>query len=196
MSKQQRQLTRQGFTLIELMIVVAILGVLGALAIPTLLHFQRRSKTGEVSSLINAIYKGNASYYVLQHHDRGMGTAPRSFCTIGSGHAGYPSPSKAIAQPDANMKVAGFPTKDGLRFAYSNWPVDDTSTGLSTCDNTANEYLYYITAWGDLDGDCPATISGDWNELECLSHFVMTVGSNADNQMFHAPGLTVVRELE
>jgi type IV pilus assembly protein PilA len=54
---------RKGFTLIELMIVVAIIGILAAIAIPNFLKFQAKSKQSEAKTNLKAIYTAETGYY-------------------------------------------------------------------------------------------------------------------------------------
>jgi type IV pilus assembly protein PilA len=54
---------RKGFTLIELMIVVAIIGILAAIAIPNFLKFQAKSKQSEAKTNLKAVFTAETAYF-------------------------------------------------------------------------------------------------------------------------------------
>ena len=54
---------QRGFTLIELMIVVAIIGILAAIAIPNFMRFQARSKQSEAKTNLKGVFTGQRSYF-------------------------------------------------------------------------------------------------------------------------------------
>lgn len=53
----------RGFTLVEILIVVAILGILAAIAIPNFSRFQARSKQAEARTNLKAIHQAQVSYF-------------------------------------------------------------------------------------------------------------------------------------
>ena len=53
----------RGFTLIELMIVVAIIGLLSAMAIPSFQNYQRTSKRTEAYTNLNALAKTQKAFH-------------------------------------------------------------------------------------------------------------------------------------
>lgn len=53
----------KGFTLIELMIVVAIIGIIAAIAIPNFLRYQARTKQTEARTNLGIIFSAQITYF-------------------------------------------------------------------------------------------------------------------------------------
>jgi general secretion pathway protein G len=76
-----RQTKRSGFTLIEILIVVIILGILAAIVIP---QFTNASKEAKQSSLVTMVQslRSQIALFKLQHNDYLPGTAPLNGATF------------------------------------------------------------------------------------------------------------------
>jgi type IV pilus assembly protein PilA len=130
-----RSSRRTGFTLIEMMIVVAIIGLLAALAIPNFLRFQLKSKIAEAKVNLNAIRTAEHSYYSTQGVYASAAPAPNPI----------PGTDKA-AFVSSDFDVLGFDPVGGVFFSYAV---------ALTADGTG----FLAEAAGDLDGD---TVTQNW----------------------------------
>jgi len=72
-------LTAGGFTLIELCIVVAIIGVLAAIAIPSMFHYIHKARVARTISELQSIEKS------LVNHNLSSGQFPASLDAVGYG---------------------------------------------------------------------------------------------------------------
>jgi prepilin-type N-terminal cleavage/methylation domain-containing protein len=59
----------RGFTLVELMIVVAIVAILAAIAMPSMSRYVKRARTAEALAHLNKIASGAVAYYNTEHAD-------------------------------------------------------------------------------------------------------------------------------
>ncbi len=102
-----------GFTLIELMIVVAIIGILAAVAIPNFLRFQAKSKQAEAKINLSGIFVAQSAYFSV--NDTYGDFTDIGFYATDSAARLYTyrdgvevQPGKNGAQPYAGATVAAF----------------------------------------------------------------------------------------
>ncbi len=126
-------LTRQkqsAFTLIELMIVVAIIGILAAVAVPAFMKYIRKAKTTEARQFVKKIYTGARSYYMT-----GPTGKQGSFAPI---PPQFPGPSQPPTPALGTCCAGG---SDSCEPVAANW-TNQTWTALQFSVPDPHYYMY------------------------------------------------------
>lgn len=163
-----KKFSKKGFTLIELMIVVAIIGILAAIAIPNFMKFQARSKQSEAKSNLKGIFTSQKAYYQeknkYDHRVAVIGFAPergnRYAYQLSSGNLVSRSAATETVSTDAvGYDVDGF--KHGSGYTGPTWAGSASfaanANGISAITQGVNGTCpvceFGATAAGNIDND-------------------------------------------
>ncbi len=144
-----RKNKQSGFTLIELMIVVAIIGILAAIAIPNFIRYQLRSKTTEAKTVLGGIKTSEESFRA--EYDNYVATvAPNPAAAGDTLKAAWvvalcPAGCNRLATGACNnFACLGYQPAGDIYYQYA------TGRRVAAVGTTAE---YVTAAQSDLDGD-------------------------------------------
>lgn len=126
-----------GFTLLELMIVVAVIGILAAIAIPNFQRYQYRARRGEGFTNLASLARTQRSYHA--EFNRYLGVAPSPADALG------PTPADWEATAQNEFNTLGWKPDGDVLFRYD--------TNASDIDAGCCQGCFTATAYSDIDGN-------------------------------------------
>jgi prepilin-type N-terminal cleavage/methylation domain-containing protein len=151
-SALSRHLRSSGFTTIELLIGVVIVGILAALAIPTFKSYVYKSRVTEAVTILNEIkarqeaYRSRFGNYAAVSGNGDWSSATYTPSTIPG--------AQAVAWPSApGWEELGLSAPGNVRFRYATVAGQPGMTPPTASNLNPDEFWYAAQAEGDLDED-------------------------------------------
>ena len=125
--KKGRNLLEKGFTLVELMIVIVIVGVLSAVALPNFLSQTQKAKITECKSQLSAQLKQVAAEYV------NTGTTADAIAAVVNVNNGAVAQSTAVVTAPTTIDLLSNSSNAGIFFYTTLSPQPDDEAIVITC---------------------------------------------------------------
>ena len=185
----------KGFTLIELMVTIGILGILVAVAGPNLTKYVRKAKTSEAIVNLKRLFEGSINYYYRSQDMTGRDGSVilPQFPGVGLAYGAAPARNACCNQP-ANKCVPADTPGSPYPGAWDNSPWQDL--GFSV--NSAHYYWYeYDTEGTGVNSRFTARAMGDLNCNLAFSAFERVGGVDpASKAVIGGGGVFSINPLE
>jgi prepilin-type N-terminal cleavage/methylation domain-containing protein len=147
--------SQRGFTIIELMVAVAIIAILAMIVVPT---FIRESRKAKADTEINAMFTeiGIKEEQYKSESSGGQYRAATTACpsTPNTDGVDFSTTCVTTGSPWADLRILATDTKIRCSYAVTTGAAGDTlaaPTGFSVANQPAGAW-YYIVATCDMDG--------------------------------------------
>lgn len=154
------KLNQKGFSLVELMVVVAIIGILATIGIPQYQRFMAKARQAEAKTHLNSVFQGEASFFTEYN---GYTTNLQAIGVRASGvnlryNAGFENglACTAYAALTGAPPAGAAATDDLVSLAGATWywiangsAIADIAAGSTVCNSTAGAQAFTARAWGN-----------------------------------------------